>query len=132
MSAIRTTLLLAGAACALLGAPAAQAGGPNIPFCLALQENYNACIRQQQARQRGGWGGGGGGWDRRGRDYDGYDDDDRGYRRGYGDGYGYGRGGYGDGYGRGGYGGGYGRRGGGNPQAACMNWLIQIKAAGCF
>lgn len=128
MPSIRSTLLLTGAICALLGAPAARAGGPNVAVCLTLQESYNACIREQQRRQRGGWGGGWDGdegrgdWGRRG----GYDRDDDGYGRGYG-------GGYGGGYGRG-YGGGYGRRhgGGGNPQAACMNWLLQIKAAGCF
>lgn len=123
MPSIRSIFLLAGAVCALLGAPAAQAGGPNVAVCYTLQEGYNACIRDQQRRGGGGWGGGGrGGWG------GGYDrDDDDGYGRGYGRGYG------GGGYGGGGYGGGgYGPRRGGNPQAACMNWLLQIKAAGCF
>ncbi|MGJ0507128.1 MAG: hypothetical protein ACR652_08315 [Methylocystis sp.] len=86
MPSIRSIFLLAGAVCALLGAPAAQAGGPNIAVCYTLQEGYNACIRDQQRRGGGGggWGGGGrGGWG------GGYDrDDDDGYGRGYGRGYG--------------------------------------------
>lgn len=25
--------------------------GPNVPLCLAMQNNYNDCVRRQQARQ---------------------------------------------------------------------------------
>lgn len=59
----RSLLLLAVAASAILGAPAVEAG-PNVPLCLAIQNNYNACI-QQQSRYGGGYGygrGHGGGW----------------------------------------------------------------------
>lgn len=149
-SFMRSSLSLAAAAFALLAAGAANAG-PNVPLCLAIENNYNNCLLQQQRQPQGGGGYGGGDY---GGDYGGgYGGGGYG-RGGYGGG-GYGRGGYGGGgYGRGGYGGGgYGGYGGGwdgddddqwrerpprgaaaanRAQAACMPWIVQLKANHCF
>lgn len=119
MPTIRT-LFLAGAAGALFAAFPAQAGGPNVAVCMTLANAYNNCVVEQQSLA--------GRWDA---------------SRGYGGGYG---GGYRGGYDRddGGYGGGWDeddyadwraqRRAAraNRAQAACMNWLIQMKAANCY
>jgi hypothetical protein len=126
MSLFRSALVMSVALGALVAAPAAQAGGPNIAVCYALSTEFNKCVNRYQQQQRGGWGGDGG----------------QGYGGGYGGGYGRG------GYGRGGYGGGYGGgqwdgdgdgwrprprpQRGGDAAAACQGWLIQMKAANCF
>jgi uncharacterized membrane protein len=90
MSLFRSALVMSVALGALVAAPAAQAGGPNIAVCYALSTEFNKCVNRYQQQQRGGWGGDGG----------------QGYG-GQGYGGGYGRGGYGrGGYGGGGYGGG--------------------------
>jgi hypothetical protein len=48
-------LLFAVAACGLLLAPAAKAG-PNVALCVALENNFNECMRQQQRQNAaGGW-----------------------------------------------------------------------------
>ncbi|GLI94776.1 hypothetical protein [Methylocystis echinoides] len=121
MSLLRPSLVAAGLlAAALAGASAAQAGGPNVAVCLALQNEFGKCVNNYQRQPRRGWDGGG-------------------YDRGYGGG------GYGGGYGGrpgGGYGGQWGDDGdgwrrprpqrGGDAAAACQGWLIQMKAANCF
>jgi hypothetical protein len=38
------------AAVAALSSPAKA--GPNVQLCLAMENNYNECLRQQEARQR--------------------------------------------------------------------------------
>ncbi|MBG0809378.1 hypothetical protein IY145_08300 [Methylosinus sp. H3A] len=45
------SLLLAGAI-SLSGAfaPKAAWAGPNVPLCLAMQNNYNECVRRERAR----------------------------------------------------------------------------------
>jgi hypothetical protein len=102
----------------LLSIPAARAGGPNVPYCFALANQYNACMAQAQRPGRGGgWDGGGG---------HGYD---HGYGRGLGD--------------HGGYGGDYDdeeryyrqqRRAAraARAQAACAPWLMQMQANHCM
>lgn len=37
---------------AMAFAPTAASAGPNVPLCLAMQNNYNDCVRHQQARER--------------------------------------------------------------------------------
>lgn len=37
-------------------APSSASAGPNVPLCLAIQNNYNECLRRQQAeRHRRHW-----------------------------------------------------------------------------
>lgn len=153
----RSSLLLAAATALLLPTGAADAGGPNVAVCMTLSNAYNQCVTAQRSRRPqprgGGYNQGYGGY---GQGYD------QGYGQGYGRGRGpYGQG-YGQGYGGQGYGGqGYGQGGGwgggggwgddnegyggyrrppprrapppGIPyEPACANWLIQLKAAGCY
>jgi hypothetical protein len=108
----------------LFSATAAQAGGPNVPYCFALANQYNACMAQaQRSHGGGGWGGGGGyGYDRGdGRGWGGH----RGYGE-YGGGYGGGYGGYDDGR--------YYRqqRRAARAQSTCAPWLMQMKANRCI
>jgi hypothetical protein len=107
---------------ALLAASAAKAG-PNVPLCLALENNFNECMRQQQ--RQNAWGGGGQGWG------GGYGQGD--YGRG-----GYGHGGYDRGWGDGDWDDGYGgyprpRRQprGAAKQAECARWLAAIQQNNC-
>ncbi|WP_246657200.1 hypothetical protein [Methylocystis sp. B8] len=133
------TLSIVGAVCAtaMLASPSAKSA--NVPLCLAIAQNYNNCMRQNQLAARGpqGYGSPGrypggpygddegyGGYRGRGygQDYGGYDNRDGG---GYGPGYG-GRGGYGD------YGGGYRRHSYERAKAVCAVWFVQMQASGCF
>ncbi len=111
MPTIRT-YFFAAAAGALLAASPAKAGGPNVAVCMTLANAYNNCVVEQQSLA-GRWGGGGG-------------------------------------YGGGGYGGGYPDDGdwddedyaywraqrraarANRAQAACMGFLVQMKAANCY
>jgi hypothetical protein len=147
MSTLRySSLLLAAATPLLLPAPAAHAGGPNVAVCMTLSNAYNQCVRDQQSRRpqpRGGYGqyqggpGYGGGRPPRGGGYgQGYG---QGYGNGYGQGYGQGQGWGGGGWGDDDEGYGYQQRPRPRPpqpgipiEQACMNWLIQLKAAGCY
>jgi hypothetical protein len=141
-----SSLLLLAATALLLPAPAAHAGGPNVAVCMTLSNAYNQCVRDQQSRRpqpRGGYG----------QQYQGGPGYGGGGRPPRGGGYGQGYGGYGQGYGQGGWGGGGGggwgdddegygyqprpqRRPPPSPaipiEQACMNWLVQLKAAGCY
>jgi hypothetical protein len=133
------TYSIVGAACALgILFPPIASKAANVPLCLAIAQNYNACIRQHQ-HGRGGHGGYGPGYGQGyGHDYE------HGYGRGYGHGYGngYRRGYPGEDFGGdpGDYdgGGGYGGYGGGSrhhherDQAACAVWFAQMQASGCF
>jgi hypothetical protein len=145
-------LLLAAATAFLLTAPAARAGGPNVAVCMTLSNAYNQCVRDQQAKRQprgggygqyqGGPGYGGGGRPPRGGYGQGYGGYGQGYGQGYGNGYGQGQGWGGNGGGWGDDDEGYGyqqrpqRRPPPSPaipiEQACMNWLIQLKAAGCY
>lgn len=112
---IVTSSLLAAALAAPLAPTGAQAG-PNVPLCIAIQNNYNNCLVQQN-RRAGVYGGG--------------------YGRGYGGGYGGYGGGWGGGWGdddEGGYYGGGQRNSARAAQAqqACMGWIAQLKANNCF
>lgn len=110
------TCVLAGAACAILFAPVAEAA--NAPLCLAIAANYNKCMRQHQRGGPGPYEDYGPGY---GQGYGGYPDDDDGDGGGYG--------GF-DGYG--GYEGGYRRRRYERAKAACAVWIVQMQASGCF
>jgi hypothetical protein len=130
------TWSLIGAACAaaMLASPPARSA--NVPLCLAIAQNYNNCMRQNQLAARGPRGYGSPGYYPGG----GYGDDEGygGYRgRGYGQDYGgyddHDGGGYGPGYGgHGGYGGGYRRHSYERAKAACAVWFVQMQASGCF
>ncbi|WP_036293793.1 hypothetical protein [Methylosinus sp. PW1] len=70
------SLILAGIVSLTDGfAPRAALAGPNVPLCLAMQNNYNECVRHERARER--------------RRYEEYEDE---WGRGpHGHGHGYGR-----------------------------------------
>lgn len=161
MSIQRPLMSLAFAAGLLLPVEAANAGGPNVAVCMTLSNAYNQCVTDQRSRRpqpRGGYNQGYGGY---GQGYDqgygqGYGRGRGPYGQGYGQGYGgqgyggqgYGGQGYGQGGGWGGGGGwgddddeayGYRRRPQRRPpqpgipyEQACANWLLQLKAAGCY
>jgi hypothetical protein len=47
------SLILAGIVSLTDGfAPRAALAGPNVPLCLAMQNNYNECVRHERARER--------------------------------------------------------------------------------
>ncbi|WP_018267175.1 hypothetical protein [Methylosinus sp. LW4] len=47
------SLILAGIVSLIDGfAPRAALAGPNVPLCLAMQNNYNECVRHERARER--------------------------------------------------------------------------------
>lgn len=117
-----------GAACAAVMLASPSAKSANVPLCLAIAQNYNNCIRQNQMAgfYRHGHGHGHGyGHGYPGGPYgdDGDYDDYQG--RGY-DGYGPGYGGNGPGYG------GYRRQSYERAKAACAAWFVQMQASGCF
>lgn len=74
MTVARHLFLLAATTGLIVATAAAAQAGPNVAVCLALQNNYNACMVQAQRQQ--GWGGGGygggGGWGGGGWDDDDY------------------------------------------------------------
>ncbi len=122
MRLITWTLVGAACAAAIFTSPSAKAA--NVPLCLAIAQNYNNCVRQNQFAYRRGYGHGHGypggpyGDD---EDYDGYPG------RGYGPHGGGGPGGYGgNGPGYGGY------RRQERAKAACAVWFAQMQASGCF
>jgi hypothetical protein len=119
-----------GAACAAAMLASPPATSANVPLCLAIAQNYNNCLRQNQfgGPYRRGYGYGYGYGHDNGYPGGAYGDygDDGGYG-GDGPGHGHGYGGYGGGYGGGGYGRGYGRG-----KAACAVWFAQMQASGCF
>ena len=109
-----------GAACAaaMLASPSAKSA--NVPLCLAIAQNYNNCLRQNQFAYRRGYGHG-----YPGGPYGDYGDDEP-YGGDDGPGYGPGYGGNGPGYG------GYRRHGYERARAACAVWFAQMQASGCF
>ncbi|RTL82460.1 MAG: hypothetical protein EKK29_16255 [Hyphomicrobiales bacterium] len=111
MPAIRT-LFFAGAVGALIAAQPAKAGGPNVAVCMTLANAYNTCVVEQQSYGGGGWGGPrgyGGGYGQGYPDDGDWDDEDYAYWRAQ-------------------------RRAAraNRAQAACMSWLVQMKAANCY
>jgi hypothetical protein len=118
MRLVTWTFIGAACAAAIFASPAARSA--NVPLCLAIAQNYNNCVRQNQFAYRRGYGHAypGGPYGDYG-DYGGYDGDD-------GPAYGPGYGGYGPGYG------GYRRRGHERAKAACAVWFAQMQASGCF
>ncbi len=118
-----------GALCVAAATASTPASSANVPLCLAIAQNYNNCMRQNQYGGRGGPGGYGPGYGQYRPDGPGDDDGDGGYG-GYG---GYGGGGGYRGYGGyGGYGGGYRRHRYERAKAACAIWFAQMQASGCF
>ena len=54
MARISLLYLILAAGVSLAGgfAPKAAWAGPNVPMCLAMQNNYNECVRRERARER--------------------------------------------------------------------------------